>query len=75
MTPARLSQGIVDPPLSSDRGSVVQDRVSPAEGEALPSLPLTMVQNNRLQHDDVGLLLPTDVGTKPLPMSRHVSIR
>lgn len=49
MTPARLSQGIVDPPLSSDRGSVVQDRVSPAEGEALPSLPLTMVQNYGLQ--------------------------
>lgn len=45
MTPARLSQGIVDPPLSSDRGSVVQDRASPTEGEALPSLPLTMVQS------------------------------
>ncbi len=49
MTPARLSQGIVDPPLLSDRGSVVQDRVSPAEGEALPSLPLTMVQNQGVE--------------------------
>ncbi|HQS18784.1 hypothetical protein [Reyranella sp.] len=77
MTPARLSQGIVDPPTPrlharlrcSKSTSFVEN------GEALPSPTLTSVHNQaHLPKINLVLLLLIDVGTKLMAFTHAAAI-